>query len=100
VFRVFERFAKTIAVQIVFADSLDFCATLARSRTALAAKNLFLRKQLALFREREKKATRTTAADRFVPTKLAHLIELPSADSGVGSREQLDVHKSQPRSDA
>jgi hypothetical protein len=41
---VFERLSKlTIAVQIVFADSLDFCATLSQSRTALADENLFLR---------------------------------------------------------
>ena len=77
---VFERLSKlTIAVQIVFADSLDFCATLSRSRTALAAENLFLRKQLALFQEREKKATRTTAADRFVLAKLAHFFDWRSA---------------------
>jgi hypothetical protein len=34
-------------------------------RTTLAAENLFLRKQLALFRKREKKAMPTTPADRF-----------------------------------
>jgi len=80
VLSVFERLSKlTIAVQIVFADSLDFCATLSRSRMALAAENLFLRKQLALFQEREKKATRTTAADRFVLAKLAHFFDWRSA---------------------
>jgi hypothetical protein len=36
-----------------------------RSRAALAAENLFLRKQLALFQERERRAVPTTAADRF-----------------------------------
>jgi hypothetical protein len=46
---------------------------------ALAAENLFLRKQLALFQEREKKATRTTAADRFVLAKLAHFFDWRSA---------------------
>lgn len=52
---VFERLSKlTIAVQIVFADSLDFWATLSRDRMVLAAENLFLSKQLALFQEREK----------------------------------------------
>ena len=77
---VFERLAKlTIAAQIVLADSLDFCAALVRSRKALAAENLFLRKQLALFQEREKKATRTTAADRFVLAKLACFFDWRSA---------------------
>jgi hypothetical protein len=79
VLSVFERLSKlTIAVQIVFADSLDFCATLSRSHTAQAAENLFQRKQLALFQEREKKATRTTAADRFVLAKLARFLPLIS----------------------
>jgi hypothetical protein len=36
-----------------------------RSRKAPAAENLFLRKQLALFQEREKRARPKTAADRF-----------------------------------
>jgi hypothetical protein len=67
VLRVFEQFSKlTIAVQIIVADALDFGAALFRSRTKLPAENLFLRKQLALFQEREKKARRTTAVDRFV----------------------------------
>jgi hypothetical protein len=34
---------------------------------------------LALFQEREKKATRTTAADRFVLAKLAHFFDWRSA---------------------
>jgi putative transposase len=50
-----------------------------RSRAALAAENLFLRKQLALFQEREKKAAPTTAADRFVLFKLAHFFDWRSA---------------------
>ena len=50
-----------------------------RSRTALAAENLFLRKQLALFKEREKKAVQTTAADRFVLSKLARYFDWRSA---------------------
>ena len=41
----------------------------------LAAENLFLRRQLALFQEREKKAKPTTAADRFVLCRLACLFD-------------------------
>jgi putative transposase len=44
-----------------------------------AAENLFLRKQLALFREREKKAMRTTPADRLVFSKLARWFDWRSA---------------------
>ena len=54
-------------------DSANLCAALFRSRGALAAENLFLRKQLALFQERNKKARPTTAADRFVLCRLACL---------------------------
>jgi putative transposase len=50
-----------------------------RSRAALAAENLSLRKQRALFQEREKKAAPTTAADRFVFSKLARLFNWRSA---------------------
>ena len=46
---------------------------------APAAENLFLRNQLALFQEREKKATRATAAARFVLAKLAHFFDWRSA---------------------
>ena len=60
-----------------------------------SAENLFLRKQLALFQEREKKAKATTAADRFAFSQLSRFFDwrnaLPSlagiersfADSGV-----------------
>ena len=76
----FEQLLKlTIAVEIVVADSLSFCAALFRNRTALSAENLFLRKQLALFQEREKKAARTTAADHIVLAKLARFFDWRSA---------------------
>jgi hypothetical protein len=54
-------------------------ANIGRRRLALAAENLFLRKQLALFREREKKALPTTPADRFVFSKLARWFDWRSA---------------------
>ena len=43
------------------------------------AENLFLRKQLALFRQREKKAMPTTPADRFVFSNLARWFDWRSA---------------------
>jgi putative transposase len=60
-------------------DCLSFFANIGRRRLALAAENLFLRKQLALFREREKKALLTTPADRFVLSKLARWFDWRSA---------------------
>ena len=65
--------------QIIASDSVSFCAAMFRSRTALAAENLFLRKQLILFQEREKRARPTTAADRFIFSKLARFFSWRSA---------------------
>ena len=45
--------------------ALAFIGTAFRSRTALAAENLFLRKQLALYRERQVKSRRASDATRF-----------------------------------
>ena len=89
--RVLERLLKlAIAIQILVADALDFCAALFRNRTALVAENLFLRKRLALFQEREKKATKSTAADRFVLAKLARFFDWRSAsDRQTGHSDRL-----------
>ena len=38
---------------MLFTDGMHFVALLTRSRTALAAENLFLRKQLAFYQERK-----------------------------------------------
>jgi putative transposase len=65
--------------QIIASDSVSFCTALFRSRTALAAENLFLRKQLILFQERQKRARPTTAADRFIFSKLARFFSWRSA---------------------
>jgi putative transposase len=69
----------TIGFEIVISDGLSFCAAFFRSRTGWAAENLFLRRQLALFQEREKRAKPTTAADRFAFSKLARFFDWRSA---------------------
>ena len=77
---IFRRLSKlSLTLQTVVSDCVRFYAAALRSRTALAAENLFLRKQLALFQEREKKAASTTAADRFVFSKLARFFDWRSA---------------------
>ena len=66
-FNVFSRISKLVRnLRTIVSDCLSFFAHIGRRRLALAAENLFLRKQLALFREREKKALPTTPAHRFV----------------------------------
>ena len=55
------------------ADTLRFGATWVRSRTTLAAENLFSRRQLALYREREITPRRATDATRLVLVSLARV---------------------------
>ena len=79
-FNVFTRLPGFIRnLRTIVCDSLSFFAGVWRHHTALAAENLLLRKQLALSREREKKAMPTTPADRFVFSKLARWFDWRSA---------------------
>ena len=52
-----------------------FLALCLRSRAALAAENLFLRRQLALFEERKAQPHRATDAVRFVMSALGGLFD-------------------------
>jgi hypothetical protein len=79
-FNVFNRLSKLVRnLGTIVSDCLSFFANTGRRSLALAAENLFLRKQLALFREREKKALPTTPADRFAFSKLARWFDWRSA---------------------
>jgi hypothetical protein len=79
-FSLFARLSKLVRnLRTIVSDGVSFIAGLGRRRVALAAENLFLRKQLALFRKREKKAMPTTPADRFVFSKLARWFDWRSA---------------------
>jgi hypothetical protein len=61
-FKVFTRVFRFVRnLGTIVSDGLSFVAGVWRRRTALAAENLFLRKQLALFRKREKKASQSSA---------------------------------------
>ena len=52
--------------RMLLTDGIRFMALLARSRTALAAENLFLRKQLALYQERNIRPRRFDNVTRFM----------------------------------
>jgi hypothetical protein len=54
-------------------DAVRFGAAWVRSRTTLAAENLFLRKQLALYRERKVTPRRATDATRLALVLLARV---------------------------
>ena len=53
-------------------DAIRFMALLARSRTALAAENLFLRKQLAFYQERKIRPRRFDNVTWFMLVMLSH----------------------------
>ena len=79
-FELFGRLSKLVrSLRTIVSDCVSFFSSFGRRWRALAAENLFLRKQLALFREREKKAMPTTGADRFVFSKLAQWFDWRSA---------------------
>jgi hypothetical protein len=63
----------------VVLDAIAFARNLLRSRSALAAENLFLRKQLTFFIEREQTPRRTDNATRFTMAALARLFDWKNA---------------------
>jgi putative transposase len=56
----------TSALLTLLYDSLRFLRLCLRPSLTLAAENLFLRKQLAMYQERHVKPKRTTSATRLV----------------------------------
>src|ERR687891_743192 len=60
---------------LVFVDCGRLVAFGMRSRRALAAENLFLRKQLALFQERKVKPRRADDATRWMLATLSRMFE-------------------------
>jgi hypothetical protein len=79
-FNLLTRLSKLVVnLRTIVSDCVSVVAALGRRRVALAAENLLLHKQLALFREREKKAMPTTPADRLVFSKLARWLDWRSA---------------------
>jgi putative transposase len=69
----FSHAATTFGAVLV--DLGRFLALCFQSRAALAAENLFLRKQLALFEERNVKSQRATDGVRFVMAALGRLFD-------------------------
>ncbi len=63
-------------------ELLTFIRLFLTSRVALIAENLFLRKQLAWFQEREVKPRRTTASFRLAMVALAKFFDWRSARFG------------------
>src|SRR5689334_7595081 len=90
-----SRFVRNL--RTIVRDGLSFFAGVWRHRTALAAENLFLRKQLALFRERQKRAMPTTPADRSIFSKLARWFEWRNALMIVKPATLISWHRNASR---
>jgi len=71
------RLLSNLATVVV--DAFTFARNLLRSRSALAAENLFLRKQLSFFVEREQRPRRTDNATRLTMATLSRLFDWKNA---------------------
>jgi len=77
----------------VFTDVLTFLLLCFRSPAALAAENLFLRKQLGLYVERKMKPRRATNSIRFTLAHLLSLFNWPSALTIVKPQTLICWHR-------
>src|SRR6266487_6412739 len=73
VFRTVAHCFRTLSL-VVF-DLVRLASLTAHSRSALAAENLFLRKQLALFQERKVKPRRSDDSTRWMMATLSHMFQ-------------------------
>ena len=74
-------------------DAAQFLRLCLRSPAALAAENLFLRKQLAMYQERNVKPTRATAATRLVLVWLGRWFDWRQAVAVVQPKTFLRWHR-------
>jgi hypothetical protein len=71
VFRSVAHYVRTLSLVVV--DLVRLASLAAHSHSALAAENLFLRKQLALFQERKIKPRRADDATRWTMATLSRM---------------------------
>lgn len=74
-------------------EFIRFLASLLRSRSALAAENLFLRKQLALYQKRQVRPNRATDATRLTMVWLGRLFDWKGTLIAVRPETFTDWHR-------
>jgi putative transposase len=74
-------------------DFIRLLGSLLRSRSALAAENLFLRRQLALYRERQVRPRRATDAARLTMVLAARLFDWKAALISVRPETFVSWHR-------
>ena len=96
-----ELFSRIISLATVLgklaptfvADGMRFIALLARSRSAIAAENLFLRKQLAFYQERKIKPRRFDNITRLILMLLSHGFAWQDALANVTPKTFIGWHR-------
>ena len=83
----------TRLARILFTNGVHFIVLCARSRTALAAENLFLRKQLAFYQERKVAPRRFDNVSRFVLVLLSHWFAWKDALVNVTPKTFIGWHR-------
>ena len=83
----------TKLARTLVADAMRLIALLARSRTAVAAENLFLRKQLAFYQERKIKPRRFDNVTRFMLVLLSHGFAWQDALANVTPKTFIGWHR-------
>src|SRR5712675_2811564 len=91
VFRAVAHCFRTLSL-VVF-DSFRLAFLAAHSRRALAAENLFLRKQLALFQERKVKPRRADDSTRWMMATLSRMLQWRDALVNVKPDTLLRWHR-------
>ena len=84
-------------VAVGLAITGDLMRLLFRSRAAIQAENLFLRRQLALYRERKTRRSRPTPATKFVLVALSRFFPWASALAIVKPDTFVRWHRAGPQ---
>ena len=87
----FLKFIRTVFAAVL--DAVVFFRLHLRSRTVLAAENLFLRKQLALYVERKKKPMRATNSTRFTLAQMSKFFPWRNAITVVQPNTLIRWHR-------
>ena len=91
---IFKLLAElTCLARTLFSDGMRFAALLAQSRTALAAENLFLRKQLAFYQERNVRPRRFDNVSRFILVLLSRWFACKDALVNVTPKTFIGWHR-------
>lgn len=91
--RCLIEFAGLGCVLLIITNSLHFLALCPKSRTMLAAENLFLRKQLAFYQERKVVPRRFDNASRFLLVLLSPCFDWKDALVNVTPRTLIGWHR-------